>query len=558
MMNEREIVMRRRSFALLPVLALAALLGAPATGGEELAAQQQPRQQGSVFNFQDAELAYVLQTLAQTAGINLYYADLPQKPVTLRTMQPVSTEDVRGLIRSIAEAHGITVVQGNGFMRLHGTPQAAAEDPRQLYIQRLSHARAPVLAATLQALFGGGSVTPRAAAGQTLTQQLQQMQVQAQQAMAAAQRPQQVVVSGPGGVSVVGPYGVLIVPDDVTNSLLVRATPADWQVIQQAIRSLDLRPLQVVIEVVIAEVRHTDDLNLGLAIGATDTRTRPGDSTTGLLPGVDRDDAFTLRVVRRGNIDVDATLSALAASGRVRVLSRPVILAQNNQEAQIVVGEERPFIQVSRSLPTSEPVRDQVVQYRNVATSLNILPTINDDGYVNLAVTQEVNTATSEIQFGAPVISTRTATTQILARDGQTVVIGGLIDRQTDRVRSGVPFLKDIPLLGYLFGSTRETVGNAELFLFLTPHIVATDEDADRMKDEIERNVDLLAPLTPVRPIIPPANRHIPPGTIPPGTVPPDTIPPGTIPPGAAPPDTIPPDTVPPDTLPAALPRARR
>jgi general secretion pathway protein D len=454
--------------------------------------------------------------------------------VTLRTPQPVSTTELRSLIRSIAEAHGIMAVEANGVLRLHGSTQAqAGEDPRQLYIQRLRHARAPVLAATLQALFGGTTAARPTAgtAGQTLSAQLQQMQVQAQQA-AAAQRAQQIVVSGPTGISVVGPYGVLIVPDDVTNSLLVRATPADWQVMQQAIQSLDLRPLQVVIEVVIAEVRHTDDLNIGLSVTGVDSRARPGESTVGALPGVDRDDAFTLRVVRRGNIDVAATLSALASAGRVRVLSRPVILAQNNQEAQIVVGEERPFIQVSRSLPTSEPVRDQVVQYRNVATSLNILPTINDDGYVNLAVTQEVNTATNEIQFGAPVISTRTATTQILARDGQTVVIGGLIDRQTDRVRSGVPFLKDIPLLGFLFGTTRETVGNSELFLFLTPHIVATDDDADRMKREIENNVDLLAPLTPIRPIIPPATGRIEPDPLRP--VRPDTIPPVR-------PDTIPP-----------------
>jgi general secretion pathway protein D len=136
---------------------------------------------------------------------------------------------------------------------------------------------------------------------------------------------------------------------------------------------------------------------------------------------------------------------------------------------------------------------------------------------VNLAVVQQVNTATNEVQFGAPVISKREAVTQILARDGQTVVIGGLIDRQTDRSRAGVPFLKDIPLLGFLFGTTRETTGNSELFLFLTPHIVANDEDADRMKDEIERNVDLLRPLTPITPLIPPV--------MPPDTIPPDTLP---------------------------------
>jgi general secretion pathway protein D len=508
--------MRRRTIT--AALLLLALAPAAASDGA-LAAQQPVRAApgGVLLNFQDADLAYVMTALAQAAGLNLVFTDLPQKPVSLRTTQPVSPEQIATLIRNLAEAHGISVNEGNGFMRLQGLVQSA-EDPRQLFIYRLKHARAPVLANTLQLLFGGAITGVRPGTQQqTLTQQLRVMEMQAQQ-QAAAQRPPQIVVTG-GQVTVGMP--VVIVPDEVTNALLIRATPADWQIMQQAIASLDLRPLQVVIEVVIAEVRRTRDLNVGTSITATDTRGRVGETTVGTLPATSGESDFSLRLVRRGNIDVEATLSALAASGNVRILSRPVVQAQNNQEARISVGEERPFIQVSRSLPTAEPVRDQVVQYRDVSTALTITPTINEDGYVNLAVVQEVNTATNELQFGAPVISKREAQTQILARDGQTVVIGGLIDRQTDRSRAGVPFLKDIPLIGFLFGSTRETTGNSELFLFLTPHIVASDEDADRLKNEIERNVELLAPLTPIRPLIPPA--VLPPDTIPPATIPPAT-----------------------------------
>jgi general secretion pathway protein D len=478
-----------------------------------LGAQQpvRPAPGGVMLNFQDADLSYVVSTLAQAAGINFAHSDLPQKPVTLRTSEPVTPDQIRALILSLAQAYSITVTESPGFMRLQGV-QASPEDPRQLFIYKLRHARAPVLAATLQALFGGGGPLPRqtATTQQTLTQQLRAIEAQTQ-AAAQQQRAPQIVVSG-GAVVVGAP--VVIVPDEVTNALLVRATPGDWQVMQQAIASLDLRPMQVVIEVVIAEVRRSRDLNIGTSLSATDTRAREGESTVGTLPGTNRETDFSLRLIRRGNIDVEATLSALAASGEVRILSRPVVLAQNNQEARIMVGEQRPFISVSRSLPTTEPFRDEVITYRDVATALTILPTINDDGYVNLAVVQEVSSATNEVQFGAPIISTREATTQILARDGQTVVIGGLIDRQTDRSRSGVPYLKDIPLIGFLFGTTRESTGNSELFLFLTPHIVASDEDADRVKDEIEQNVDLLRPLMPIRPLIPPV------------VVPPDTIPP--------------------------------
>ncbi len=218
---------------------------------------------------------------------------------------------------------------------------------------------------------------------------------------------------------------------------------------------------------------------MGVGVFGSDVKEEGGEGTTGLLPVSPSADAFTLDVLRTGDIDVGVTLSALSATGNVRILSRPLIQAQNNQEARILVGSERPFIQSSYSAVTTGGVAQEVVQYRDVGTSLTILPTINEDGYVNLLLTQEVSSATAETQFGAPIISTREATTQILAQTGQTVVIGGLVDQQTEESRSGIPILKDIPVLGWLFGTTRETVTNAELFLFLTPYVVATDEDEE-------------------------------------------------------------------------------
>ncbi len=207
--------------------------------------------------------------------------------------------------------------------------------------------------------------------------------------------------------------------------------------------------------------------------------------------------------MRVGHVNLDLTLSALSASGKVRIISRPVLLAQNNQEARILVGSERPFVQVFRSLPTDAAVRDQVVQYRDVGTQLTLTPTINEDGYVNLQVSQQVSNATNEVQFGAPVISTREAATHLFVRDGQTVVIGGLVDRQQDRSRSGIPFLKDLPLLGFLFGSTQRSDIQSELFLFVTPHIIAVDADVDRINDGLGRGIELLRPAV-AKPLIEP------------------------------------------------------
>jgi general secretion pathway protein D len=341
---------------------------------------------------------------------------------------------------------------------------------------------------------------------------------------------------------------VLIVPDEITNTLLVRATENDWAIIQQAIGSLDLRPLQVVIEVVIAEVRRSGDLNVGVGFLATDVDEEGGEGTTGLLPVAVPTDAFSLDVLRTGDVDVGVTLSALSATGNVRILSRPLIQAQNNQEARILVGSERPFIQSSFTGVTTGGVAQEVVQYRDVGTGLTILPTINEDGYVNLLLTQEVSSATAETQFGAPVISTREATTQILAQSGQTVVVGGLVDQQTEETRTGIPLLKDIPVLGWLFGTTRETVINSELFLFLTPYVIANDEDERRLREEIEGNAELLQELVPIKSMLPPAIQILLPDSIPPVTVPPDTILIDTVRVDTIGPDTIRPDTIRPDT----------
>jgi general secretion pathway protein D len=443
--------------------------------------------------------------LAGMAGLNLVHSNLPQAQVTLRTVTPVSTADIMALIRGLASSYGINLTETNGFLRLQGPagPSELPPDTRQIFIHRLKHARAPILANTLLALFGfGSSGTTSTARAQTFSQQMQQMQAQQFQQPQVVRAPQVVVGGNPFSLM----NAAQIVPDEATNSLLIRATPSDYQVILAAIQGLDLRPLQVLIEVVIAEVSRTSELNVGVSVKAADTDTDPDKVTTGELKSTTPDD-FSIKIIRTGDVNVEATLSALAASGNVRILSRPVLQAQNNQEAQILIGEERPFVQISRTLPTDQQIRDEVIQYRDVATTLTITPTINPDGYVNLVVVQEVNNASNEVQFGAPIITTRSASTQLLARDGQTVVIGGLIDRQRARSRSGIPYLKDIPVLGVLFGTTRHSDIHTELFMFITPHVVMSDADAERIRNEIEQNAELLGPIRPIRPLVRPIVR---------------------------------------------------
>ena len=200
---------------------------------------------------------------------------------------------------------------------------------------------------------------------------------------------------------------------------------------------------------------------------------------------------IVLQVMNLGPYDIEASLRAAVSRGDARIVSRPVVVASNNREARILVGAQRPFVQVSRSLPTDTPSRDQVIQYRDVGTKLTVIPTINQDGYVSLVIRQEVNSATTETQFDAPVIATREAETQVLVRDGQTVVLGGLRERQHEVTKTGIPILSSLPILGGLFGFQSRRTTETELFLFITPMVLPDDAAADsaaiRELQDVER-----------------------------------------------------------------------
>lgn len=477
---------------------------------------------GTLIDFQDVDLRLVITALAEAGRLNVVYGDLPTRKITLHMKQPVMLPDILPLLRSVAQANGLVLTQSGSLIQVT-TAGAGDRTGRisnmegggqpvdvRLFVYRLKHVRAGLLAATLQAVFGGsGRGASRIGdyqqgdTGPMLSQQLYQQRIQPVNIDTIGQRPLTAAISSlPAQLQ----GSVQIVPDETTNSILVRSAVPDWEVIRQAIEAMDLRPLQVVIEVMIAEVQRKREIDVGVS-GSVVRRPR---SSTGVTDSASLSSSsptdFILRLVSGGSIKVDVALAALATRGTVRVLSRPLIQAENNKEARILVGEQRPFVQVFRSLPTDAAVRDQIVQYRDVGTSLSILPTINPDGYVNLQVKQEVSNATSEVGpiAGAPVISTRELSTNLFVRDGQTAVLGGLVSRERDRNRSGIPFLSSIPILGALFGSTTNVDNNTELFLFLTPHIVMTDEEVDRIRTEIEQGSETLKDGQATKPLVPP------------------------------------------------------
>lgn len=495
---------------------IALLLLFLAPGAAPLRGQEPVRvtPQGVIINFQGADLRLVLSGLAEAGGINLVYGDLPSKPVTLQMSQPVAKDALLPLIRNLARSNGLTVTEEGGFFRIASADpnvhasgasgDSTGEGPR-LFTYRLRHARATRLSATLQSVFGGGAATgaPAGLRPLSLSEGLRS-QRDASAAYGAAPAPASTTAAPTTGLPGQLQGEVQIVADEGTNALLVRALPIDWEVIQSAIRELDQRPQQVLIEVLIAEVKHSSGLDVNVTGKIGNNRVNP--TATGELTSTADNAGLLLQVMRAGSPDQKLLLSMLASRGSVQVVSRPVLLAQNNLESHILVGSQRPFVQVSRSLPTDAGSRDQIVQYRDVGTKLSLTPTINDDGYVNLEVLQEVSNATDAQQFDAPIIDTREAATHLFLRDGQTGVIGGLVDREVDDSRSGIPILKDIPLLGFLFGATKHSTVDNELFIFLTPYVLNDDADMDRVRHAIERNSGALRDVAPGLPpvVLPP------------------------------------------------------
>jgi general secretion pathway protein D len=447
----------------------------------------------------------------------LFSGATPGPQVTLELPRPIPRADVPRLLRGLLDSQGYELADDtvSGMYRARPkeppraapsgtpptgvaapvTPLRAQEGTLELFVIALKHARAADVANTINALFGRTSGSPGGTSQNrtpTLADALRANQIPP----ADAPVPPQAVPGAVGRAATI--TGELnLVPDTRANSLLIRANRTDFELIRAAVEQIDIRPPQVLIEVMIVEARRDRSFSLGIEAAIADQHMKGTDNTAiggSYTPGASGLGDFTLKLMGAGNYDLNATIRAAAGRGDVKIISRPVVLTANDEEAQVVVGSQRPFVQVSRALPTDAAVRDEVVQYRDVGTKLSVRPTISIDGTVQLSVTQEVSGATTETAFNAPVISTRSIRTDLLVQDGHTIALGGLTDRQRDVQSGGIPLLSTLPLLGGLFGRHSRNTTETELFIFLTPHVIRTDEDAERLTGPLRKRADQVKP----------------------------------------------------------------
>jgi general secretion pathway protein D len=388
--------------------------------------------------------------------------------------------------------------------------KTGGESGLRTYVYPLKHASAVELASTLGQVFGtgGGGGPPERARVQALEnrslssdlesfrrRELQALEQRRQNPIPTMAPPPAAAAPGAGAESTAtAPAGLVgqttIVPDQATNSLVIRTAPPNFPVLQETIDQLDVRPAQVLLEVLIAEVQLDRATEYGINWQVFTRELVAGDSGSVLAgfgsqifgDSVLSGQGLGVRVVSLANVSVRAIVKALATRNKVRVLSTPRILALNNEEARILVGSEVPFNQSTRT--GLDVVVDQTVQFRKVGTQLTVIPTVNKDGYVTFRVLQEVSTLTNQTipsALNAPVITTREAETSAIVKSGNTVIIGGLIGEQRTTNQSGVPILEDLPLLGGLFRTRGTSRSRTELAIFLTPHVVLNDQQADSL-----------------------------------------------------------------------------
>ncbi len=389
--------------------------------------------------------------------------------------------------------------------------RTGGESGLRTYVYPLKHASAEELAATLSELFGvtvpasTGRSRVKALEDRSLSSELETFRRREQESLQDRRETPIPVVPAPAPeaprtarrdtAGAPGAAGALvgqttIVPDPATNALVIRTAPPNFPVLQETIGQLDVRPAQVLLEVLIAEISLSRATQYGVnwRLFTRELVSGAEGGITGVLGPDVPDDALAadgglgLSVVSLGTVDVRAVLQALASRTNVRILSTPRVLALNNEEARILVGSQVPFTQSTRT--GLDVVVDQSVQFRNVGTQLTVVPTVNADGYVTFRILQEVSALsaqTIEAALNAPVITTREAETSALVKSGRTIIIGGLIDETEQRVRSGIPILQDIPLLGGLFRNESRGRSRTELAIFVTPQVVFDDEAADSM-----------------------------------------------------------------------------
>jgi general secretion pathway protein D len=346
---------------------------------------------------------------------------------------------------------------------------------KNLFVYTARNTSADTLAKTLaQLVTGGGAAEPAPAAA------------------AAAAAP-----GGPATRSAAASIslgGGRVVVDSNSNTLIFNTSAENYSQIIGLLNTLDRPSKAALIEVTVAEIRLGDDLALGVEWLLNESGTSGTATVAKTLGGLGLGTAG-LTIARLGSAgDTRLVLNALATSNLASVLSSPRVMARNGETSKIQVGQEVPIITSQQSTPGTNLGVLQTVQYRNTGVILTVKPSIFSGDRIDLDVSQEVSAAQST-QTGvnvSPTFITRKVETKLTLQHGSTVVLGGLIANDQTDGSTGVPWLKDIPVVGYLFKSDSKKQLRTELVVLITPYIINDDADARGVTESFRQIMPML------------------------------------------------------------------
>ena len=282
--------------------------------------------------------------------------------------------------------------------------------------------------------------------------------------------------------------GPRIVPISTNNSLLIQATPAEYQSILRLLRQLDVPPRQILLEAKIYEVSLTGAFASGVTAYLQAKSSAPKNLLASLVGAATNLSAGALVGNSR---ELLAFLQLQENATRAKVVSAPSLIATNGIAASINVGNEVPTltsVAVSGVSVGGSSQYNQTVSSRNTGVTLNVLAQINPSGVVTLIINQEVSAPTPPSAGGiqSPSFSKRTVQTQITMQNGDTIAIGGIINESESSATSGIPGLNRLPYIGALFGSKSTSKDRTELIVFMTPHVIFDNSDLIDASDELK------------------------------------------------------------------------
>lgn len=284
---------------------------------------------------------------------------------------------------------------------------------------------------------------------------------------------------------------ITVIPDPNTNSLIVVTTPENVQLLQSILDQLDKIPEQVMIETMIIEATLDASNQFGVEWNLVQSKAfgnsnQVGNAGTGF--GLENANPALqgFKYTLTGG-DLGVFLNALKTDTKFQVLSTPRIFTSNNVQAEINISQSVPYVTSSRQSDTG--VLTFTYDFQDVGIVLTVTPHITANGYVTMDVDQTANDLQGFTDFNAPIVNQRQATTTVSVKDGETIILGGIIRRQVNSTVKKIPLLGDIPILGQLFRSSTKQDVKTELMVFLTPRVVKNEDEARKLREDTTKQL---------------------------------------------------------------------